>query len=148
MYKQAQKLSGDEKIIWNEKLKNTPFIFDQNQKIKSPKYIYFPSVEFSEEFSSDISIIHNDVVTQINQNSSIKNWVEYLGVKEPSDLSFIEKTIIAQAETYITEENALQIGRYLFDTHKKGKLHEQHYEGLPKFKLLTQEQNLISSETA
>lgn len=148
LYKQAQKLSGDEKIIWNEKLKNTPFIFDQNQKIKSPKYIYFPSVEFSEEFSSDISIIHNDVVTQINQNSSIKNWVEYLGVKEPSDLSFIEKTIIAQAETYITEENALQIGRYLFDTHKKGKLHEQHYEGLQKFKLLTQEQNLISSETA
>lgn len=148
MYKQSQKLNGDEKIIWNEKLKNTPFIFDQNQKIKSPKHIYFPSVEFSEDFSSDISIIHNDVVTQINQNSSIKNWVEYLGVKETSDLSFIEKTIIGQAETYITEENALQIGRYLFNAHKKGKLHEQHYEGLQKLKVLTQEQNLISAETA
>ena len=147
MYKQSQKLNGDEKIIWNEKLKNTPFIFDQNQKIKSPKHIYFPSVEFSEDFSSDISIIHNDVVTQINQNSSIKNWVEYLGVEEPSDLSFIEKTIIGQAETYITEENALQIGRYLFNAHKKGKLHEQHYEGLQKLKVLTQEQNLISAET-
>lgn len=75
MYKQSHSLNQDEKIIWNEKLKNTPFIFDQNQKIKSPKHIYFPSVEFSEDFSSDISIIHSDVLTQINQNSSIKNWL-------------------------------------------------------------------------
>ncbi|MBN3944983.1 MAG: hypothetical protein HWQ38_00190 [Nostoc sp. NMS7] len=69
-------------------------------------------------------------------------------MKEPSDLSFIEKTIIAQAETYITEENALQIGRYLFNAHKKGRLHEQHYEGLQKLKILTQDKNLISAETA
>jgi len=148
LYKQVESLNSDEKNLWNEKLKKIPFIFDQNQKIKSPKHIYFPSVEFSEEFSSHISIVHNDVVTQINQNSSIKDWIENLGVKKPSDLSFIEKTIIDQGEIYITEENALQIGRYLFDNYKEGKLQERHYEGLKKIKLLTQEKTLISAETA
>ncbi|MBD2458616.1 DUF3883 domain-containing protein [Nostoc sp. FACHB-87] len=148
IYNKTQILNNDEKIIWNEKLKDTSFIFDQNKNIKSPKHIYFPSVEFSENFNSDISIIHSDIVFQINQNLSIKNWLEKLGVKEPSDLSFIEKTIIAQAETYVNEENALQIGRYLFNAHKKGRLQEQHYEGLQKLKILTQEKSLITAETA
>ncbi|MBK8656782.1 MAG: DUF3883 domain-containing protein [Haliscomenobacter sp.] len=111
--------------------------------MKKPSHIYFPAVEFSNEFSDDISIIHKSIVSDINANARIKSWLEYLGVKEPSDLSFIEKTIIEQGDTFVTEENAIEIGRYLFNAHKKGVLQEQHYEKLQSLKLLTKENFLI-----
>ncbi|WP_254173137.1 sacsin N-terminal ATP-binding-like domain-containing protein [Planktothrix pseudagardhii] len=148
LHEQAERSKENDNNIWNEKLKNIPFIFDASQKLKSPKDIYFPSVQFCEKFSSDICIIHSNILEKVNQNQRIKNWLDFLGVKEPSDLSFIEKTIIAQADTYIIKENALQIGRYLFNAHKKGILREQHYEGLYKFKLITKGKNLIASNKA
>jgi Domain of unknown function (DUF3883) len=148
LYEQVERSKENDNNIWNEKLKNIPFIFDVSQKLKSPKDIYFPSAQFCEKFSSDICIIHSNIVAKVNQNQRIKNWLDFLGVKEPSDLSFIEKTIIAQADTYIIKENALQIGRYLFNAHKKGILQEQHYEGLNKFKLITKGKNLIASNKA
>ncbi len=146
LYEQAQRGKGEDgRNIWNEKLKHTPFIFDESQKLKKPQFIYFPAVEFSDEFNDDISIIHENIVSQINTNQRIKNWLEYLGVKEPSDISFIEKTIIAQADTFITEDNALQIGKYLFNAHKKGLLQDEHYQDLQNFKLLTKHGSLISA---
>lgn len=146
LYEQTQRSRGDENSnIWNEKLKNTSFIFDENQKLKSPKHIYFPAVEFSENFTDDINIIHESIVIQINENYRIKNWLEFLGVQEPSDLSFIEKTIIAQSN-FVTNSNALEIGRYLFNVHKKGLLLSKHYEGLQKLKLITQENSLVQAQ--
>src|SRR5690606_10621534 len=118
-YEQPQKNKGEEdKNIWNEKLKQITFIFDENKILKKPNHIYFPTVEFSNEFSEDISIIHESVISKINANIRIKSWLEYLGVKEPTDVSFIEKTIIEQGETFVTKDNAISIGRYLFNAHK------------------------------
>jgi hypothetical protein len=126
-------------------LRQTPFIFDQNQQLKKPSHIYFPAVEFSNEFSNDISIIHESIVSQINTNANIKNWLESLGVKEPTDLSFIEKTIIEQGDTFVTHKNAIEIGRYLFNAHKKGILQDSHYERLQNLKVLTKQNSLISA---
>ena len=146
LYEQAQRSKGDDnRNVWNEILRQTPFIFDESEKLKKPSHIYFPAVEFSNEFSDDISIIHESIVSKINANSRIKTWLEYLGVKEPSDLSFIEKTIIEQGDTFVTKENAIEIGRYLFNAHKKGVLQEQHYENLNSFNILTKEGNLSSA---
>jgi hypothetical protein len=144
LYEQAEKAKDTEgKSIWNEKLRNTPFIFDENQELRSPKHIYFPAVAFSDEFSDDLKIIHPNIVSKINENRDIRRWLDFLGVKEPSDISFIEKTIIAQLGIYITKENALQIGRYLFNAHKKGVLREEHYKKLQHLKILTKQNNLI-----
>lgn len=148
LYEEVQKLEISHKNIWKDKLHNIPFIFDQYEKLKSPQNIYFDSVEFSENLSLNVSIIHNHLTTQIDKNSDIRNWLGDLGVKEPSVLSFIEKTIIAECETYITTNNALKIGRFLFDAHKKGQLKEEHYEGLKNSKFLTQNQNLIAAKSA
>lgn len=146
LHEQAQRSKGDDnRNVWNEILRQTPFILDENEQLKKPSHIYFPAVEFSNEFSDEISIIHESIVSKINANSRIKTWLEYLGVKEPSDLSFIEKTIIEQGDTFVTKENAIEIGRYLFNAHKKGVLQEQQYESLNNFKILTKENNLISA---
>lgn len=146
LYEQAQRSKGDDnRNVWNEILRQTPFIFDENEQLKKPSHIYFPAVEFSNEFSDDISIIHESIVSKINANSRIKTWLEYLGIKEPSDLSFIEKTIIGQGDTFVTKENAVEIGRYLFIAHKKGVLQDNHYEKLQNLKILTKQRSLISS---
>ncbi|MGF1532743.1 MAG: sacsin N-terminal ATP-binding-like domain-containing protein [Bernardetiaceae bacterium] len=147
LHEQAQRSKGDDsrRNAWNEILRQTPFIFDENQQLKKPSHIYFPAVEFSNEFSDKISIINKNIVSKINANSRIKNWLEYLGVKEPSDLSFIEKTIIEQGETFVTKGNAIEIGRYLFNAHKKGVLQDNHYEKLKNLKVLTKQSSLISA---
>jgi hypothetical protein len=149
LHEQAQRSKGDDnRNVWNEILRQTPFIFDESEKLKKPRHIYFPAVEFSNEFSDDISIIHESIVSKINANSRIKTWLEYLGVKEPSDLSFIEKTIIEQGETFVTNENAIKIGRYLFNAHKKGILQNKHYQEFQKFKVLTKENSLVTVENS
>jgi len=144
---QAQRNNDEEgRNIWNEKLKQTPFIFDENQKLKRPNQIYFPAVEFSNDFTDNISIIHKSIVNQISANQRIKTWLEYLGIKEPSDISFIEKTIIADGETFVTQENAIEIGRYLFNAHKKGILTNNHYSDLRRVNILTKLKNLKKAQ--
>jgi hypothetical protein len=138
LHEQAQRSKGDDnRNVWNEILRQTPFIFDENEQLKKPSHIYFPAVEFSNEFSDEISIIHESIVYKINANSRIKTWLEYLGVEEPSDLSFIEKTIIGQGDTFVNEDNVIEIGTYLFNAHKKGILKENHYNNLQKQRILT-----------
>jgi hypothetical protein len=149
LHEQAQRSKGGEnRNVWNEILRQTPFIFDENEQLKKPSHIYFPAVEFSNEFSDDISVIHESIVSKINANSRIKTWLEYLGVKEPSDLSFIEKTIIEQGDTFVTEDNAIEVGRYLFSAHKKNILQNWHYYELQKFKLLTKKNSLITAKNS
>lgn len=146
LYDQSQLNKDVEgKSIWNEKLKYVSFIFDENQKLKKPKEIYFPTIGFSDDFGNDINIIHESIVSQINTNHRIKNWLESLGVKEPTEISFIEKTILGIPD-YITKENVVQIGQYLFNAHKKGQLRDDHYDSLRSLKILTKENNLIESQ--
>ena len=44
-----------------------------------------------------------------------------MGVQEPTDASFIEKTIIGDKK-FITTENAIDVGRYLFKAYKRGEI--------------------------
>lgn len=146
LYEQVQRIYKEEsKNKWNGILRKIPFIFDKNEQLTEPTHIYFPAVEFTNEFSDEISIIHESIVSKINTDSRIKTWLENLGVQEPSDSSFIEKTIIEQGDTFVTTENAIEIGRYLFNAHKKGKLEPQHYQKLQHLNILTKQNSLISA---
>lgn len=145
LFQQSQNEKYDEyKNEWNMRLKSLPFIFDENEKIQKPEDIYFPSIEYSNEFSSEISIIHDVILDEINKNNEVKNWLESLGVKEPTDTNFIEKTIIGQSD-FITSDNAINIGRYLFKANKKGLL-TNYYSRLRNIKLLTQQGTLKSAQ--
>lgn len=144
---QAQNRGNDEsKADWNMRLKSIPFIFDENEKLQKPEHIYFPSLEYSNDFSNEISIIHGEVLNEINKNQNIKSWLERLGIKEPTDANFIEKTIIGD-EDFVTEENAIEVGIYLFNTHKKGHL-KGYYDQLQNLKIMTKQNNLISANEA
>lgn len=138
---------GEERNFWNESLKNTSFIIDEDGKLQSPRQIYFPVVNFSDEFSDDIRIIHKKTVEKIEIDRIVKNWLGILGVQEPSDISFIEKTIIGNSD-YITTDNVFEIGRYLFSAYKKGLLTDEHFESLSTLKVITKKHNLIEAQNA
>ena len=145
LFNQSSKKGSDEdENEWEYQLRNIAFIFDENNKLQKPEHIYFPSVEFTEDFENDISIINSSVLDQINENNHIKSWLEKLGVKEPTDITFIDKTIIGDS-TFINEDNALKIGRYLFKAHKKRLLTNSHYSELRYNKFLTQKGTLVYS---
>lgn len=122
---------------WNRKLKDIPFIYIKKGILRSPQSVCFPSFNYKNEFGEKTTVIHSDVYLAINQNSKIRDWLEYLGVQEPSDRSYIENEIIGNIDNCITEENYLKVTRFLFNQSRKGKLDESHYNGLQPLKLKT-----------
>ena len=146
LYKQSNSyVKEEERDFWNQSLRKTSFIIDEDGKLRSPQQIYLPAINFSDEFSDDIKIIHQRTVEKIEGNKKIKNWLEFLGVQEPSDISFIEKTIIGD-ENYVTIDNAIEVGRYLFNN--KEILKDEHFDSLRTFKIITKENNLIKAQDA
>ncbi|MDD2636225.1 MAG: hypothetical protein PHW82_12105 [Bacteroidales bacterium] len=127
----------------NEKLKSIPFIYAKGKKLKSPKTLCFPSVNYETEFGEGVSVIHAKVYPKIESEPKIKNWLESLGVKEPSDMAYIENEIIGNIEDAINESNFLDVTRYLFNQHKKGNLEERHYRSLQEIKLFTTNREFI-----
>lgn len=128
---------------WNDKLRRMTFIFDENEELKSPDDIYLPATGISSEFSNELNIVHGNTMSRLNYNSNIKKWLrDNLGISEPSSLIFIEKTIIKQGDTFVTRENAINVGRYLFEIYQKGLLKDIHYKSLFNLGVITQEGSL------
>lgn len=147
LYELSEKKSeGRSQRVWRQMLRSTPFIFDENKVLKSPKEIFFPAVEFSEEFKDDISIIH-PVILKIQNSHEIKKWLEKLGVREPTEISFIEKSIIG-SEGFVSFGNAVEVGRYVFKAYKKGLLTDEHFADLKTMFLLTKSESLIQAQDA
>ena len=137
------KASKEETKEWNEKLKAIPFIYAKGKKLKSPQSVCFPSVAFETEFGDEVTVIHNTVYPKIESNNKIKSWLEILGVKEPSDLAYLENEIIGNIENCITKDNYLRVTRYLFNQHKKSLLTELHYDQLQSLKLFVTTKEFI-----
>jgi hypothetical protein len=131
------KAAKEESKEWNQKLKSIPFIYAKGKKLKSPQSVCFPSIDFETEFGKGVSVIHSEVYPKIENNSRIKNWLELLGVKEPSDEAYLENEIIGNIENCITKQNYLQVTRYIFNQHKKGLISEWHYDQLQDLKIYT-----------
>lgn len=144
LYKQSSLTYEKEK--WSTSLQKIAFIFDEKTQLHSPQAIYFPTIATTNQFSGEISTIHPEVAIKIQKDSDIKNWLNVLGVKEISDISFIEKTIIGQGDTFVTKQNAIEVGKYLFKVHSEGKLTNSHYTNLTKLKLITKQGSLVSAE--
>lgn len=137
--------SSEEKHEWEEKLKTISFIFDENKELRTPSEIYFPSVQFSNDFEDDIHFINDKVLKEVEKNVEIKEWFIKLGVCEPTDVSFIVKTIIGN-RSFINKDNAIAVGKYLFMAHKKGLIDAQLYSGLTEINILTQNGTLMQAQ--
>jgi len=121
----------------NEKLKTVPFIYEERNNLKSPQTICFPSISFETESGESVSVIHSEVYPKIELEPKVKSWLELLGVKEPSNLAYIENELIGNIDNCITVDNYKNVSRYLLNQHKKGLLSESHYRKFEDLLLFT-----------
>ena len=118
-------------------LKSMQFIYTNENELSSPQSVCFPSIAYKTEFGERVTVIHSEVYSKIEQNSHIKNWLESLGVKEPSDEAYLENEIIGKIKSCIDEDNYIARTRFIFNLFKKGKLTEKHYKKLQDLKIFT-----------
>lgn len=99
-------------------LQNTRFILDENGNLSTPVNLFFPS-QYKEcnSLAEDAIFLHSAINEHLKENKQEFDWVAKLGVEELSDITFIKNVICKSG--YVTEENSIEVTRFLFDTNSK-----------------------------
>jgi len=128
-------------------LSKLAFIWDHKEALNAPYNIYFPTSEDTnwDVKDSELSFINQRLQDWLSTEIDIRSWLGDLGVVEKTDISFINKTIIPNAESYITEENAVKTMQDLFSLYKKGELTPSVLSNLSCLKLLTAQGSLLKA---
>ncbi|GGB83222.1 hypothetical protein GCM10007424_24070 [Flavobacterium suaedae] len=145
-FKQQCEIENPKNINEN-RIKNWSFILDHKGNILPPSNIYFPTPDDEnwDDPDSEISFLHADVQNFLLQNPETRNWLEKIGVTEKTDLSYLRKTIIANASVYSTLENTLGTIATIFSLYTKNEIGKDELEKLSELKLLTTKGSLLSA---
>ena len=138
----------EEKHITDSNLKDWTFILDHKGKLQKPESIYFPPKGEStwNDPESELSYIHPDILSWLNGNIVITTWLQNIGVVEKTDLTYLIKTIIPNANSYITNENAISIIQWLFNLYLKEEIGREELSQLNELKLLTKNNLLLPAQ--
>lgn len=146
LYGYCQTLS-EKSLALNESFNNSlglcAFLFDDKQELKKPSDVFFPSTyRRRNSQASDVSLLNEDLYEDIEQDDNIVSWLNDIGVEELSNITFLE--YILEHPAYITTENAIEIGTFLFDTWKKDNYLERgnYTSRIKDLNFLSQEGNL------
>ncbi|MDQ6471915.1 DUF3883 domain-containing protein [Flavobacterium sp. LHD-80] len=138
---------SDSKGEWFQMMKTLPFIYDEEKQLKNPVTgICFPTGSFSASTDlGDIPIIHTEVFYKIEQNDKVYEWLKRLGIKEPSDSSFITNVIVPNLknDSFITNDNYLDYTVYLHKMYKNNLLDAEMIESLREFKIRIKGEEII-----
>ncbi len=135
LYDYHRSLGSSECAESEQSMTDTKFILNQDNTLLSPISLCMSAPQVS-DYSSDIDYINESVYHKLNQESI--EWLIILGVSEPSDTSLITTGKLFE-EGYVTNENAINIGKYFFNLYKKGKLDSSNLSKLCQMPMLTQE---------
>lgn len=119
-------------------MQDIKFVLNQNNTPSSPKSLSLSALQ-SVDYSSDIDYINDSVLQGLDQDSI--NWLKRLGVSEPSDVSLVSTGKLFE-DGYVTKDNAIEIGKYLFNLFKKGRLDSNILSELGKMPMLTKKGNI------
>ncbi len=127
-----------------------PFILDRNNRLQLTKDIYFPTeiIGSRKTMDSNDLYVHTSIFIWLDEIApkEIKEWLQILGVTERTDLTYLQKTIIPNAATYITLGNAIKTIKMLFMLFQKNSIGKREFDQLKSMKLLTTNRNLIVAE--
>ncbi len=131
-------------------IEQIPFLMDQNNRLQSIENIYFPAETVGESGTSDSNdlFVNKIIFDWLNEykQQGFKKWLQYMGVVERTDLTYLHKTIIPNASTYITLENAIKTIKMLFMLFQKHHIEKKELNQLKQLKLLTTRGTLIPAE--
>lgn len=145
-YVYLQVNSGKQKQKWFDIISRLPFLLSKGQGLLPPVAICFPSHDYKNEFGESVTVINGHVYNAIDKNPVLRNWLESLGVKEPSDIAYIENEVIGRIDDAVTDTNYIQVTRFLYNQSRKGFLDSSHYEALKKLKLKTVDGGFIQAQ--
>ena len=129
----------------NERLKDSPFIYAKGKNLRSPKSLCFPSLDFKTKSGDKVTVIHNRIYSQIEKNKGMKNWLEKLEIKEPSDIAYLEKEVLPNLNKLINKTNYKKITRYIYNLHNDKKLKNIHYSRLGELKILCKDKQFYNA---
>ncbi|WP_272149732.1 sacsin N-terminal ATP-binding-like domain-containing protein [Tenacibaculum aiptasiae] len=137
------------KNVTEDIIKNWSFILDHKGNLQRPNSIYFPTQDDENwnSLESEISFLHKDIQDFLLENTEIRLWLEELGVIEKTDLSYLRKTIIENASTYITHENSIETILNIFSLYAKMEIGKDELNELSQLKLLTEQGNLLPANS-
>ncbi len=125
-------------------LQDTRFLLSDDNTLASPKELFFPSTyDGLNQYQQDIHYLN----TQIYENIDLIyiKWLTELGINELSDLTFINEVICQPG--YITQTNAIEVIRYLFQTSKKINIFDEvENDKISRLKYLTKQGTLGNAE--
>lgn len=150
LIKHFKKLCESNKVkdISKESLMKLPFVWDHKNYINYPYQVCFPTAEDQnwDNPNSDLSFVHRELQTWLLNDLESRYWLEGLGVKEKTDVTYITQNIIPRIDDFITPQNALQTIRDLYNLYRKGNLAKELLSQLSRIKLLTQNGSLCPAE--
>ena len=118
----SQNKSEKEELI--SILQSTRFLLDEAGNLCLPTELFFPSsYKEQNDFAEDAKILHKEIYNAINSNKQLIDWLSLMGVESLSDITFIKKVICKSG--YVTKENAIEVGQFLFATNRKVDIFEE-----------------------
>lgn len=116
--KRLSEQSQSDKESFKDTLKHLPFLMNQDGVLKRPLDLFFPATfqEWSDEIT-EISVLNSAIYDDLKYREDIINWLRSLGLRDLSKTTFI--MYLFDHPDYITKENALTIGRFMFEAWKK-----------------------------
>ena len=135
------------KDVSEEYVCNLPFIWDHKNHINYPKQVCFPTVEDKnwDNINNELSFVHKDILDWLLHDLGTKNWLESLGVKEKTDITYITQNILPHASDYINKDNTISEIQKLFLLYRKGDLKENLIQQLSEIKLITTKNTLLQA---
>ncbi|WFA09198.1 RNA-binding domain-containing protein [Tissierella sp. Yu-01] len=135
------------KDVTEEYVCNLPFIWDHKNHINYPKQVCFPSADDEnwDNIENELSFVHKDILAWLLHDLEIKNWLESLGVKEKTDITYITQNILPHASNYVNKDNAISEIQKLFSLYRKGDLRENLIQQLSEIKLMTTKNTLLQA---
>jgi len=126
-------LSGE----WNYIIRNNTFIYTNENELEKIPLVCFPIATFVTDFGTENTLIDQELYNSISEDSVIIDWLKSFGVKEPSEIAYLEKEIIGKIETCINEDNFLDVTEFILRLHAAKEIEEIHYNGLRDLLLKT-----------
>lgn len=129
-----------------QRLPDVPFIFSDTGVLKRPGAICFPGIAYTTDFGAGVSLIHQDVYQDLEDDQQIIAWLEGLGVMEPSEDAYLENELIGNIDNCITVDNYLQITRFLFNRYRKQQINDTQFQSLGGLMLMTTAEEFIPAK--
>ncbi|MNW33039.1 hypothetical protein D3C74_99940 [compost metagenome] len=135
-----KKDSYKQKFDWSRTLRSSAFLLSDSNTLNSPDNLYYPISEGDNEINNIVGLacINERLFEAFKSNKELLEWLKILGVREPSDIEIIRKSIVEMIKNnLININNALPIGRFVFKVYQQGKLDDNDYRNLLALKLVT-----------